>query len=604
MIRPFLIFLFLFVFLYSSAQKNETAFTYDELNALLEIAKSSNDQKKIGEIYIMLGDYEGDVLLDYAKSLRNYQIALDYFKVANDAQGKIATNHLIAKRYQQAGLYSESMSLLNNVIRSLYKSDEINRLDSKLLQDLNYEEKKRLADAYIDLNIATKNLGEIAQSRKYLEFASEINEGIKDSLTSVRLLFEKIIYASTTYSLDEALQYAAKAFMYGKAIKSNDIIAQSLYYLGYINFLKKDYDKADRYLNYCLSVLPTVPLSSLKKDTYRELSSVYFSKGQLDQAYNYLSKFVVLKDSIDNHNKLESITNIAIKYGLREKNTNIEILKIEKEFEIEKNKAQRRTLYLLAGGFFLVLLSLYFIIKFYDQQISSTKIINEQREEISQQKIRELEDSFRIANMHAVIEGQEMERERIAKDLHDSLGGLLSTIKLKFDNVTAHNNFLNDQKDYLKAYNLLDNAVEEIRTISRNLQPGSLHELGLISSIKDLINRFEGEGQPDIDFQYYDFPEKLDKMLALTVYRIIQELLVNTIKHAKASEILVQLNGNNEEIIIQYEDDGIGFDPENLKRKGMGLENIKSRINYLKGSMSIDSEHGKGISVLIHLKNN
>ncbi|HQV68074.1 MAG TPA: sensor histidine kinase, partial [Saprospiraceae bacterium] len=255
-----------------------------------------------------------------------------------------------------------------------------------------------------------------------------------------------------------------------------------------------------------------------------------------------------------------------------------------------------------AFGLFIVLLSLYFIIKFYDQRISTTKIITEQKEEINQQKIRELEDNMKMNSMRSVIEGQETERERIAKDLHDSLGGLLSTIKLHFDHVSSKNSELQHQKEYNQAYQLLDTAVDEVRTISRDLQPGSLQNLGLVPAIKDLINRFEAENYPDIDFQYYEMPDKIDKMISLSVYRIVQELLTNSLKHAQATEILIQINTEEDELVIQYEDDGIGFDQSNLKRKGMGLENIRSRVNYMHGSISIESENAMGMAVMIRIK--
>jgi signal transduction histidine kinase len=312
--------------------------------------------------------------------------------------------------------------------------------------------------------------------------------------------------------------------------------------------------------------------------------------------------YSLLNDSIANKTRYESAANLAIKYGVKEKQTSIELLKIEKEFEIAKNAAQRRTLYLLTIGLFVVLLSIYFIIKFYDQQIKTNKIINAQKEEINQQKIRELEDNIRISSMRSVIEGQEIERERIAKDLHDSLGGLISTIKLQFDQVINKNENISHQKEYKKAYQLLDDAVNEVRTISRNLQPSALNELGLVRAIKDLINRFEGDNVPEIDFQNYNIPEKMDKIVALSVYRIIQELLINSIKHAHASEILIQINSEDDELVIQYEDDGIGFDKNAIKSEGMGLGNIQSRVKYMGGQIHMDSSPGRGLSVFISVK--
>ena len=205
--------------------------------------------------------------------------------------------------------------------------------------------------------------------------------------------------------------------------------------------------------------------------------------------------------------------------------------------------------------------------------------------------------------MQSMLEGQEIERERIAKDLHDSLGGLLSTIKLQFDSVKTKVEPVTELSEYKSANKMLDTAVAEVRSISQNLQPGALVKLGLIAALKDLFNRFDDEHYPDIDFQYYNLPEKIDTMVSLSIYRIIQELLHNTIKHAKANEILIQLNKEDDELVIQYEDDGKGFDIVNLQRKGMGLENIKSRVNYLKGEISFDAKEGEGTSVLIqHIK--
>ena len=204
--------------------------------------------------------------------------------------------------------------------------------------------------------------------------------------------------------------------------------------------------------------------------------------------------------------------------------------------------------------------------------------------------------------MQSMIVGQEKERQRIAVDLHDSLGGLLSAVKLQFDNVRAKLNGYTHLDQYQNATKLLDTAVEEVRNISRNLQPGALKELGLISAIKDLINRFEGEAYPEIFFQYYNIDDKLDDMTALSIYRIIQELINNTIKHAGANEILIQLSTEQNDLVVEYEDDGKGFDPKNLSgKKGMGVDNIQSRVNYLKGSLSFSSKENEGVSYLIRI---
>ncbi len=147
---------------------------------------------------------------------------------------------------------------------------------------------------------------------------------------------------------------------------------------------------------------------------------------------------------------------------------------------------------------------------------------------------------------------------------------------------------------------MLDEACQEVRNISNNMQPGALLKLGLVPALKDLINRFQGDHYPDVDFQAYGMEEKLENTTALMVFRIIQELLNNSIKYAKADEVLVQLTKNEEELIVMVEDDGIGYDAEKVK-KGMGTENINSRVNYLKGEINIHSTIGEGTSTMINI---
>jgi signal transduction histidine kinase len=365
-----------------------------------------------------------------------------------------------------------------------------------------------------------------------------------------------------------------------------------------------DYVKAVKNLNLSLNVLPFKKYDNTRLKLYRSLSDIYDRLNDYKMAYIFESKYAELNDSILQKSREEALENAAIKHDVEQTKKDMAILQVENTMIEQKNKNQSTALYIMAAGLTLLLILIYYTVRFYTQKISTDKIISQQNEEINNQKIRELEDEVKINSMQSMIEGQEIERERIAKDLHDSLGGLLSTIKLQFDSVGSKNNGMRNVKEYVKANKLLDTAVSEVRSISHNLQPGALMNLGLVPAIKDLINRFDDENYPEIDFQYYGLPEKIDNMVALSIYRIVQELFHNSIKHSKAKEILLQINKVNDEIIIQFEDDGTGFEIEKLKNKGMGLENIQSRINYLKGSMEFDSAPGEGTSYLIHLKYN
>lgn len=561
-------------------------YSYQELNKILELARTNNDNETLAEVYLKLGDYEGDYFAEYDKSIKYYNNAITYFKTLKDADGMLRVNHAIANRYRDAGLNSESLQILHNIAKTYEENEEI----------------KALAHVWYDLNLTYGILGDHHSALDYLNKAAQANKTIKDTLLELKILFSKIENFNYTYELDSALITAFKAFDLSTIIRNNEMAARSLFYIGYSNKLDMDFDKGEKYIIKSLSILPFHSYSEWRKKIYKELADIYRATDRVEQGYEYLLKYTLLSDSIANKNRLESFNNLALKYGSREKQTSIELLKIEKEYEINKNVIQRQSLYILAFGLLIVLLSVYFIIKFYNHQIATTKTINEQKDEINYQKIRELEDAVRISSMRSMIEGQEKEQERIAKDLHDSLGGLLSAVKLQFDYLGSVNKDVNLQKAYTQAHHLLDTAVSEVRTISRNLQPSSLQDLGLVPAIKDLINRYNGENYPDIDFQYYDMPEKMDRMVALTIYRIIQELLNNSLKHAQASEILIQLNSEEDELVIQYEDNGVGYDPNDLKSRGMGLENIKMRVNFVHGTIHTESEPGNGMSVIMRVK--
>jgi len=315
-----------------------------------------------------------------------------------------------------------------------------------------------------------------------------------------------------------------------------------------------------------------------------------------------MQKFAQLQDSIYSEKRTNALNNLTYKHQSEKKSREIRLLELEKDFAFENNQQQRRALSVLGIGVGLLLLFIYYINRFYKEKIKNANIIKVQNDKINQQKINELQDKIQINSMQSMLTGQELERERISKDLHDSLGGLLSTIKLQVDHLSSKESKVELIPEYKKATQLLDTAVGEVRSISQNLQPVALNKLGLIPALNDLINRYNTSSGPEIHFQHFGIPKKMDQMVSLGVFRIIQEILNNAIKHAQASEVLVQLNKEDDNIIIHVEDDGVGFDSE-AKYKSMGLENIKSRVNYLKGTIEIDSRPNNGTSFLINVSN-
>lgn len=562
--------------------------TYEkvELDRMLGEAQKSNNRDSLAAVYFLLAQYEADNFYRIGNSLDNYSKAKNYYSRLQDSLMVSTIDRAIGFKYMKSGYYQEALESFEKALDYFTQKGDL-----KNIAHLNYE----ISQVYKARTDPEKEL-------QYLNKAIELNEELKDSFLMIEFMFRKIKSYETLNELDSAVLLALDAVKLSNELDDRESMSKSLYQLGNLNKIRSEYEKAIKYLLTAEEYSSQNPFNEHRNRLYLELADCYERTDSYKEAYMYAIKYAALNDSILNKNRIEAQYNLTNKYRAEEKQKNISRLKVEQGYAEERNRQQRNAMYILTAGLMMLLALLYYIINFYRQRIKAEEIINGQQQEISQQKIRELEDNIKISSMQSMLEGQENERERISKDLHDSLGGLLSTIKLQFDSVKSKMENVGTLREYKSANKMLDTAVAEVRSISQNLQPGSLVKLGLIPALKDLFNRFDEDIYPEIDFQYYSVPEKIPSMLSLSIYRVIQELLHNTIKHAKAKEILIQINTEGDELVIQFEDDGVGYDPENLKHRGMGLENISSRINYLKGQLSVHSKEGEGTSTLIHVR--
>jgi len=217
----------------------------------------------------------------------------------------------------------------------------------------------------------------------------------------------------------------------------------------------------------------------------------------------------------------------------------------------------------------------------------------------SKQKVAKLQadkvfKTAQIDTLQALINGQEQERLRISQDLHDGVGTLLSRIKMMMDAPFWNN---------VQLQHLLDDACKEVRNISGNLQPSNLQNFGLIAAIEDLVSKNHSE-ETEIIFQVYGQSFDFGKEKTLMLYRIVQELLANALKYAEASEVLIQLSFQENHIHLTVEDNGKGFDTNIAQKSVRGWQNIRSRLDYLQGTLSIESDEQFGTSINIEVDEN
>jgi two-component system, NarL family, sensor kinase len=239
---------------------------------------------------------------------------------------------------------------------------------------------------------------------------------------------------------------------------------------------------------------------------------------------------------------------------------------------------------ILAGIIYLVFIAGLFLFIF---QYRKKKILHEKEKQ--------------ILAMDSIIQGQEIERSRMARDLHDGLGGMLSGIKLNLSsmkgNMMIHEN---DAQLFNKSIVQLDNAITEMRRVAHNMMPEALLKFGLTEAVQDYCDGISESNLVKMKFTQLGLNTAIEKPAEVILYRIIQELSNNAIKHATAKIIFIQLNKHEQGLTLTVEDDGKGFDA-NKTTKGDGLQNVQSRVDYLKGTMEINSKLGEGSSFTIEI---
>lgn len=474
----------------------------------------------------------------YEDALKIQQEALDYFQQTNNLQYETRLLARMSRVYVQKGDPQRALAL-----RRAFTSKN-----------------KILKDTILDIGVA---------------------------MDEVQINAEKGRYSIARYEASNALRLAEQ-------IGRTDFINWGQYTVGLYSYLDKDYKMALFFLKKAEKSTPRANIS-LRHDICRQLFKTYLALDSLPIALDYANRAAEISDSLLAMERAASLHRLTIQYNTREKRIEIQKLEDEKSAVQQQSKQQQLGLATLGVALGAVLLALFFIVRDYRHRIQVDKVIASQKEEINQQKIRDLENNLKIETMQSMLAGQESERQRVAQDLHDSVGGLLAAAKIQLETMTTQKPQRSQDEDWEKIRSLLDETVAETRHIARNMQPSALLEFGLVTAIRDLTARVRGKGVPHITFQHFGDFGDVDQSTALNCYRIVQELVQNSLKHAQAKEILVQITRTDNQIALLVEDDGVGFDPQAAK-KGMGTDNVARRTQFLKGELLVESSKGQGTS--------
>jgi len=395
---------------------------------------------------------------------------------------------------------------------------------------------------------------------------------------------------------EESHQLLKKSLSKWKVTKNKQKLAEIYLELGTLSLRQ---NRVQESLDFYESSLELLNFNSkIKFDLFTGLARVNERLGKLDNATKYYVQCLAHKDSLSHEqmkwNNLERLN--------LENENRIELLKKDHQIEAEQNRKERLIKWLLAVG--LLVVSLLFFTYYKYVQSVKRKTQTELKLKEKQIQIESLLKDQELISIRRILEIQELERQRIAQDLHDRLGSMLSMVKIHFSNTNTELDRLKDSnKNTLNiASSLIDEACEEVRIIAHNLASGVLKNFGLVAAVQDMKKTLDGTGHFKTEFVTHNMNSRLPSDIEVMFFRIIQELVANIVKHAGATEISIQLLHKNETLFLEVSDNGKGFINELEKfNNGLGFKNIRSRIYPLKGNLTIDSQLETGTSVFVEV---
>lgn len=322
------------------------------------------------------------------------------------------------------------------------------------------------------------------------------------------------------------------------------------------------------------------------ENTYVGLAKNYRGLGDHQQASRYFELWAMAKDSIYKNSSASAIAEMQTKYETEKKEQQIAL----KDLQLSAQRAQLQKTYLVIAA--LVIIGALIVIAARGR-IKRKQLVADQEKELA----------VREAFIDATIRSQENERKRFARDLHDGMGQLISSLRLMV-NQLDRNAPVEAKLDIAeRSERILNEMHTEIRSIAFNLMPQTLIQHGLVPALQEMALRLNQTGEILVTVNGFDIPDRMNEVHEISLYRIIQEWTNNVIKYANASKIQIQLIGHEEEISITVEDNGNGFDTAILQQgEGNGWKNIKSRLNLIKGELELDSRNGyKGTTFMLRL---
>ncbi|MDQ6471610.1 sensor histidine kinase [Flavobacterium sp. LHD-80] len=571
---------------------------------------------------LMAINYKKRGLLEESKKwhIKGIEVSQKY----NEKNLYYTHTHGLAKTYSDLGDYKKALELFKKCLE--YKEDE-----------------EIILGSYINIGDIYSELKEYDNANSYYKKGKTLCEKTNNNQGRAIILLGLGANYQLQNKPDEALKMYQEAIVIADKSELNQIAVIARGNIADIYIDQKKYNEAKLIFSEGIQKATQFGFLQDQIHFYDELRKIAVAQEDYKNAYTYLGKSNQIKDSINKLQKIKEINELEIKYNTSEKEKAIKLLEFENEtkklslanqaeaiknmslreeitkkinentilgfqnsedkkrneisllkkdkqvktLEISQQKKNRAFTIL---AFLIILVPIAWVLFQYRSRLKNQRLLNAKQIEISTQRISGILKDQELKLIKASISGQDKERERISQELHDSIGGNLAAIKLQLNNLNKSN--LNTVEN-LSAQ--LDETYQQVRNLAHNLIPKKFSNHKFCEVLESYLKNISEASKIEIAFTTYPKSaiNEMDETVQIETFKIVQELLTNTIKHARATKIEVQLNLIENYLNILFEDNGVGFNVENYA-PGIGIINLEARIEKLNGTFALDSKPKRG----------
>ncbi|MEZ4899382.1 MAG: tetratricopeptide repeat protein [Saprospiraceae bacterium] len=521
----------------------------------------------------------GSVLLQQARfsdAISIFIESLNYFEPIGDLVNAAKCYSNLATAFAQLNDYEKAIQYSRKAL-AIFRSQRMDQFTMITLP-----------------NLATQFMqnGQLDSAGYYFELAEELAtaKGNKRSLALIYTSLGELHLEAEEFDL--ARNYTMKSIQLKRELNQTKGISQAYHNLGLIAFKERRYTDARDYYRQAMAGAD----SESRLELLKRMKEVYAAESNWREATHYAEEVQKLSDSLQEEKNIKEIATVINQYESAKKENEILQLKSKNQELAIRHNRNRIFLWSIAALCLGLLLVGYLTYK----NIRRKRVIDRQNFKINQQKMIEQLRQHELDTIDNIIQIQESERSRIAADLHDSLGSKLATLNLYVDKLQEEvPEHLQKELSLIPLKKLTNETYQEVRQISHNINAGAQVKDGLLVALQHMANFISHTNNIQVEVIGIDLDHRIDNALEIQLFRVIQELVTNVVKHANASEVTIQLTKHESELNIIVEDNGCGFDPESITY-GLGLKNIENRLNNIGAEFSIDSSPGNGSTIIIN----